>query len=214
MSNDTLHKDDCELCERLQKHLSKTKNEYQAYWCKPVPSFGAVAPGLLIVGLAPGKHGANATGRPFTGDYAGELLYKTLYKFGFSTHPTSVSVDDELLLRDCRIVNAVKCLPPENKPKTEEVINCNSFLASEIMQIKTNGVIIALGTVAHNAVLRAIKSKLSRYKFSHGGVHFLDDISLTLIDSYHCSRYNTQTKRLTTGMFEEIFRNAKEILQS
>jgi uracil-DNA glycosylase family 4 len=158
-------------------------------------------------------HGANATGRPFTGDYAGILLYRTLFDFGFSNRPESVSRDDGLRLTGCRITNAVKCLPPQNKPQLEEVRNCNRYLSAEIADLPQPGVIIALGKIAHDAVLRAQELRLSTYPFAHAGLHRLPDDRL-LIDSYHCSRYNTQTRRLTPEMFARVFRMASSALSA
>lgn len=149
-------------------------------------------------------HGANRTGRPFTGDYAGILLYNTLHKFGFSSHATSIAADDPLRLTDCRITNAVKCLPPENKPETSEVRTCNRYLAAELKMLKPGAAILALGTIAHRAVLLALDEKPSAFRFGHGAVHDLPN-KLRLFDSYHCSRYNTQTNRLTAQMFEDVF---------
>ena len=148
-------------------------------------------------------HGANNTGRPFTGDHAGILLYKALYKFGFSNKPESIHNDD-LKLINCRITNAVKCLPPENKPTIYEINNCNTYLANELGELKARTVILALGTIAHNAILKALHLTRSNFEFSHGGRHILPN-ELILYDSYHCSRYNTQTKRLTEAMFFDIF---------
>lgn len=149
-------------------------------------------------------HGANRTGRPFTGDYAGILLYNTLHKFGFGSHATSIAADDPLRLTDCRITNAVKCLPPENKPETTEVRTCNRYLAAELKTLKPGAAILALGTIAHRAVLLALGEKPSAFRFGHGAVHGLPN-NLRLFDSYHCSRYNTQTNRLTAQMFEDVF---------
>ena len=193
----------CKKCSRLEKFLTSTKVKYPHYFCKPVPSFGSSSPFLLIVGLAPGMHGANNTGRPFTGDHAGILLYKALYKFGFSNKPESIHNDD-LKLINCRITNAVKCLPPENKPTIYEINNCNTYLANELGELKARTVILALGTIAHNAILKALHLTRSNFEFSHGGRHILPN-ELILYDSYHCSRYNTQTKRLTEAMFFDIF---------
>ena len=193
----------CKKCSRLEQFLTSTKVKYPHYFCKPVPSFGSSSPFLLIVGLAPGMHGANNTGRPFTGDHAGILLYKALYKFGFSNKPESIHNDD-LKLINCRITNAVKCLPPENKPTIYEINNCNTYLANELGELKARTVILALGTIAHNAILKALHLTRSNFEFSHGGRHILPN-ELILYDSYHCSRYNTQTKRLTEAMFFDIF---------
>ncbi|OOZ42811.1 uracil-DNA glycosylase [Solemya elarraichensis gill symbiont] len=201
----------CRKCERLANFLDEVKSDNPDYFCRPVPSFGEPDAGLLIVGLAPGMHGANATGRPFTGDYAGELLYQTLYKYGFSTAAQSLSADDGLQLLNCRITNAVRCLPPQNKPVGAEVNNCNDFLAQELAALPPGGVIIALGTIAHKAVIRALGKKQKEYPFAHAACHELD-AGKQLLDSYHCSRYNTQTRRLTTEMFEDVFRIVKELL--
>ena len=175
-------------------------------------AFGVADPGLLVVGLAPGMHGANATGRPFTGDYAGILLYQTLYEFGFSNRPESVARDDGLELSNCRITNAVKCLPPQNKPSTGEIRQCNGFLRQELAELPDDAVVLALGKIAHDAVLRSVAAPLARNRFAHGAEHDLGD--LTLLDSYHCSRYNTQTRRLTEAMFRDIVRRARELLDA
>jgi uracil-DNA glycosylase family 4 len=164
------------------------------------------------VGLAPGLHGANASGRPFTGDHAGILLYETLHKFGFASRPVSVSVDDGLRLKNCRITNAVKCLPPENKPLPMEVATCNGYLQSELAGLRAGSVVLALGNIAHRAVLRALELKQSACAFAHGARHELPG-DLQLLDSYHCSRYNTQTRRLTTPMFEQVFKLAQKLLR-
>lgn len=156
-------------------------------------------------------HGANATGRPFTGDYAGILLYETLYKYGFSNKPDAVSRNDGLKLNNCRITNAVKCLPPENKPTTEEINTCNDFLRVELAELDSVRLIIALGTIAHKSVLRALDLKQSAYKFAHAAEHGLPTGQI-LLDSYHCSRYNTSTKRLTPEMFHTVFKQARKLL--
>jgi uracil-DNA glycosylase family 4 len=194
----------CKDCKRLNSFLTQVKNKNPDYFCKPVPSFGKSKSSFLIVGLAPGMHGANRTGRPFTGDHAGILLYKTLYKFGFSNFEKSESINDKLILNNCKITNAVKCLPPENKPDSSEIKNCNKFLKSEIQELESKSILLALGLVAHNAILTALNLKKKEYKFSHGNRHNLPN-SLIMYDSYHCSRYNTQTKRLTEEMFQEVF---------
>jgi uracil-DNA glycosylase family 4 len=195
---------DCRRCERLAGFLDEVRARHPDYYARPVPSFGDPGARLLIVGLAPGMHGANATGRPFTGDYAGVLLYQTLYDFGFASAAESVSADDGLVLHNCRITNAVRCLPPANKPETAEVDRCNDYLATELRQPAAPGLVLALGAIAHRAVLRARGLKLSAYRFAHGAEHELGE-GLLLIDSYHCSRYNTQTRRLTPAMFRDIF---------
>ncbi len=195
---------ECRRCPRLSCFLDDVKQSYPGYFARPVPPFGDDQPSLLIVGLAPGMHGANRTGRPFTGDYAGVLLYETLHKFGYASAPVSVSADDGLVLHGCRITNAVKCLPPENKPETAEVKACNDFLAAEIATLPAGAAILALGNVAHGAVLRALGLKAGDYRFGHDVRHALPD-GRALYDSYHCSRYNTQTRRLTEAMFHAVF---------
>jgi uracil-DNA glycosylase family 4 len=195
---------DCVRCPRLAAHLEAVRRDCPDYHARPVAPFGDADPDLLIVGLAPGMHGANASGRPFTGDYAGILLYETLHKFGFSSQPVSRQRDDGLILSGCRITNAVKCLPPENKPTPAEIAACNPFLRSELGALRPDAAILALGTIAHQAVLRALSMPMKDYKFSHGAEHRLAGGRL-LIDSYHCSRYNTQTRRLTEPMFHAIF---------
>jgi uracil-DNA glycosylase family 4 len=202
---------DCRDCPRLAEFLDQTRSTYPDYHARPVAPFGDPGARLLIVGLAPGMHGANATGRPFTGDYAGILLYRTLFEFGFSNQSESVARNDGLRLRDCRITNAVKCLPPANKPLTAEIRQCNDFLRSELAGLPAGAVVLALGKIAHDAVLRASDRRLSAHPFGHGRLHALD-ADRTLIDSYHCSRYNTQTRRLTDDMFRDVFRLACERL--
>jgi len=199
----------CTQCPRLSKFLKQVKHDYPDYHARPVAPFGADNPKLLIVGLAPGMHGANATGRPFTGDYAGILLYETLYKFGFSNKPESVSQDDGLKLKQCRITNAVKCLPPENKPTTQEVHSCNHYLAQELSSLKAGSNILVLGNIAHQAVLKALGLKRKDFPFSHGAQFALPQ-NHQLFTSYHCSRYNTQTRRLTTSMFHDVFRRIRK----
>jgi len=154
-------------------------------------------------------HGANATGRPFTGDYAGVLLYETLHEFGFASHPESVSATDGLELIDCRITNAVRCLPPQNKPVGAEVNACNDYLVEELSELRSGSVVLALGLVAHNAVLKALAVKKVAHKFGHGSDYALPG-DLRLLSSYHCSRYNTNTRRLTPEMFRAVFRVARE----
>jgi uracil-DNA glycosylase family 4 len=176
-----------------------------------VPSFGEPGSGLLIVGLAPGLHGANATGRPFTGDAAGILLYETLFEFGFASQPDGAAPDDGLRLNDCRITNAVRCVPPGNRPTTAEVRTCNDYLHEELLQLPAPAVVVSLGGIAHQAVLRALGLRLAEFPFSHGRSHRLS-ASLRLLDSYHCSRYNTQTGRLTRAMFRAVFAEARGTL--
>jgi len=180
---------DCQQCKRLDNFLCEIKHKYPDYHARPVAPFGDNNAKLLIVGLAPGMHGANATGRPFTGDYAGLLLYEALYEFGYSNQIISESLADGLELRHCRITNAVKCLPPQNKPTGAEINQCNRFLAAELKTLPEHAVILALGTVAHQAVLKAYQLKLSSAAFAHNAQHLLPD-GRTLVDSYHTSRYN------------------------
>lgn len=203
---------DCRRCSRLAGFLDEVRAEHPDYHARPVPPFGDASPRLLIVGLAPGMHGANRSGRPFTGDYAGVLLYQTLHKFGFADKPLSKSADDGLRLTGCRITNAVKCLPPENKPTGDEIKRCNGFLANEISTLPQDSILLALGGIAHKAVLMATSEKIAAHKFAHGARHRLD-IGLTLFDSYHCSRYNTQTRRLTATMFEQVFADIRRLLE-
>jgi uracil-DNA glycosylase family 4 len=202
---------DCRRCGRLAGFLDEVRERNPGYHCRPVAPFGSAAHRLLVVGLAPGLHGANRTGRPFTGDHAGILLYQTLHAHGFASLPASVSVDDKQTLFDCRITNAVKCLPPANKPLPAEVRQCNRYLAAELLAVPAGGVILALGGIAHGAVLRALSLKPARARFAHGAEHELPH-QLLLLDSYHCSRYNTQTRRLTTPMFDRIFARARHLL--
>lgn len=202
---------DCRQCPRLAGFLEQVRCDHPDYYARPVPPFGAEDPQLLIVGLAPGMHGANRTGRPFTGDFAGILLYRTLHKYGFASAPDSVSAEDGLALIGCRITNAVKCLPPKNKPEPAEIRQCNDYLGGEITGLREGAAIMALGTIAHQAVVRALGLKLKDFAFGHGAVHTLPR-GMTLYDSYHCSRYNTQTRRLTADMFESVFANIRNNL--
>jgi uracil-DNA glycosylase family 4 len=200
----------CTLCPRLAGFLTAGKRQYPQYHCAPVPPFGDPDARLLIVGLAPGFHGANATGRPFTGDHAGILLYETLHAFGLSTAAQSVAVDDGLRLIGCRISNAVKCVPPGNKPLPAEIVTCNRYLAHELAGVKEGTVLLALGAIAHGAVLRALSLKQSAFTFAHGAEHRLPR-NLAMVDSYHCSRYNTNTRRLTPDMFRTVVARATQL---
>jgi len=193
----------CRRCPRLATFLDEGRARHPGYHCAPVAPFGDPEPRLLIVGLAPGFHGANATGRPFTGDYAGVLLYETLHHFGWASAPVSSSRDDGLVLTGARITNAVKCVPPENKPTPAEIATCNGFLRAELSGLPATTVVLALGAIAHGAVLRSQGLKASACKFAHGAEHRLPG-GRVLIDSYHCSRYNTNTRRLTEEMFREV----------
>ncbi len=203
---------DCHRCTRLAGFLAEVKATYPDYHARPVAPFGDPHARLLIVGLAPGLHGANATGRPFTGDHAGLLLYETLYRFGFSNQLKASSMDDGLQLKNCRITNAVKCLPPQNKPLAAEINNCNDFLRNEIDTMPVDSVILALGSIAHNAVIKALGRRQKAAPFGHGREHDLNQ-QRKLLDSYHCSRYNTQTRRLTREMFQAVFARAQVLLE-
>ena len=200
----------CRRCPRLSSFLDTVRAEEPAYFCRPVPPFGDAAARILVVGLAPGKHGANRTGRPFTGDYAGILLYETLHRYRLANGPVSSAAGDGLQLHGVRITNAVKCLPPANKPLPAEVQACNEFLARELAASPEVRVILALGLVAHGAVLRATGLRASRYRFAHGAEHALDG-GRTLVDSYHCSRYNTNTRRLTPQMFRDVVQRTVDL---
>jgi uracil-DNA glycosylase family 4 len=202
---------DCRQCARLAAFLDEVRMRHPGYHCRPVAPFGSNRHRLLVVGLAPGLHGANRTGRPFTGDHAGILLYRTLHAHGFATRPESMARDDGLKLRDCRITNAVKCLPPDNKPLPAEMRRCNPFLAGELEALPEGAVIVALGTIAHAAVLRACGLKAGAARFAHGAEHRLPR-GRVLLDSYHCSRYNTNTRRLTPPMFNRVFARARHLL--
>ncbi|HIF51492.1 MAG TPA: uracil-DNA glycosylase [Thiotrichaceae bacterium] len=198
----------CTACPRLSQFLLENKEKYPEYHARPVPPFGVAKPKLLIVGLAPGMHGANATGRPFTGDHAGIILYEMLYQHGFSNKPISLNIKDGLKLKHARITNAVKCLPPDNKPVGGEINTCNHFLVEELKTIDKKAVILCLGLISHKAVIKAFGLKQSDYPFIHGKAHKLDD-GRQIIDSYHCSRYNTNTKRLTEKMFSDVFKQIR-----
>ncbi|MGB0630084.1 MAG: uracil-DNA glycosylase [Alphaproteobacteria bacterium] len=202
---------DCDLCPRLVDFRNKNRETWPDWHNRPVPSFGPLDASLLIVGLAPGLKGANRTGRPFTGDYAGDLLYQTLKKFDFAAGTYDKRPDDGLELRDCRIANGVRCLPPENKPIGSEVNNCRPFLVAEIAAMKNLKVILALGGIAHNTLLSTLGERRASYKFAHCAFHTLGN-GLILADSYHCSRYNTNTGRLTEEMFEDVFVNIRKQL--
>ncbi|NIA66990.1 uracil-DNA glycosylase [Pelagibius litoralis] len=201
---------DCALCPRLVEFRSANRQAFPAFHNGPVRAFGPLDSRLLIVGLAPGLKGANQTGRPFTGDYAGDLLYQTLGKFGFAEGTYGRTADDGLVLKDCRITNAVRCVPPENKPIGSEGQNCRPFLATEIEQMDRLQVILCLGGLSHAAVLTTLSARKVLYPFGHGRLHRFDRV--TIADSYHCSRYNTNTGRLTVGMFEEVFGAIRQLL--
>jgi uracil-DNA glycosylase len=204
---------DCPRCPRLVAFRHELQAEYPDWGNAPVRSFGALDAGLLIVGLAPGMKGANRTGRPFTGDYAGDLLYATLLKFGFAHGTYRADPNDGLQLADCRIANAVRCLPPENKPTPAEFTQCRPFLQAELAMMPQVKVILALGKGAHDQILRALTVRpAGAYPFIHGRLHDLPT-GLKLADSYHCSRYNTNTGRLTTDMFEAVFKTIRQVIK-
>ena len=207
---------DCPLCSRLVDYRRANAAAQPTWFNGAVESFGAPEARLLIVGLAPGRGGANRTGRPFTGDWAGDLLYPTLAAFGLSRGRFDPDGEDDLELADAMITNAVRCVPPENKPTGAEAANCRPFLTARIAALTRLRVVIALGRVAHDNTLRALGMKLKAHPFSHAAEHAVDGPSgpLTLIDSYHCSRYNTNTGRLTEAMFHDVFRRAKARLDA
>jgi uracil-DNA glycosylase len=202
----------CRRCPRLAAFLDAVRLSQPDYYCRPVPPFGDPNARLLIIGLAPGMHGANRTGRPFTGDHAGILLYHTLHKFGLASGPISTAADDGLELLGTRITNSVKCLPPANKPQPLEIKACNEYLRAELSQSRSARVILALGAVAHAAVLRACDLPSGAYRFAHAAEHSLSE-DRVLLDSYHCSRYNTQTRRLTASMFEGVIGRARDLIR-
>jgi uracil-DNA glycosylase family 4 len=204
---------DCTICPRLAAYRADNRAAYPDWHNAPVPSFGGLGARLLIVGLAPGLKGANRTGRPFTGDYAGDLLFATLLKFGFARGTYGAEPDDGLNLIECRITNAVRCLPPGNKPTGAEISACNRFLAGEIAAMPRLTAILALGAIAHGAVVTALGHKKSAFKFAHGAIHGLDGGPF-LADSYHCSRYNTNTRRLTPEMFEAVLADLRARLET
>lgn len=203
---------DCPLCPRLVAFRREAETRLPGAHNAPVPSFGQNTARLLIVGLAPGLNGANRTGRPFTGDYAGDLLYATLLKFNFAKGTYRADPQDGLRLKDCMITNAVRCVPPENKPTGAEIVTCRQFLGATLSSLPNLKAIIALGRIAHDSAVRALGSTPSRHVFGHAKAHVLGDIQL--FDSYHCSRYNTNTGRLTTSMFENVFALARKAIDN
>lgn len=200
--------DDCQLCPRLAAFRGEQRAAHPDWFNRPVPSFGPLDAAVLVVGLAPGLRGANRTGRPFTGDYAGDLLYATLLATGFAAGEYKADPQDGLTLVNCRITNAVRCLPPQNKPVGAEIANCRPYLRGEIEGVQGLRVIVALGRIAHDSVLRALGVRLASYPFAHGALHEVG--GLTVADSYHCSRYNTQTGRLTEAMFRGVFERVRK----
>ena len=204
---------DCAKCSRLVEFRAANSATHPEWHNAPVPAFGEAGARLLIVGLAPGLKGANCTGRPFTGDFAGDLLYSTLHRFGFTLGRYGADAGDGLTLLDCRITNAVRCVPPGNKPIGAEIANCRDFLTNEIAAMTELAAILALGTVAHTAVLAALGITRKDHPFAHGARHLLPT-GMMLADSYHCSRYNTNTGRLTEAMFHAVFASMREFLDA
>lgn len=202
---------DCRLCTRLAAFRDTNRAAAADWFNAPVPSFGSEDCALLIVGLAPGLKGANRTGRPFTGDYAGDLLYKTLLSFGLAEGTYAARIDDGLALRNCMITNAVRCVPPQNKPTPEEIRHCRAFLAARIASLPALRCILALGRIAHESTIAALGFKQRAFPFAHGRAHDLGR-GITLVDSFHCSRYNTNTGRLTPEMFDVVFADIAAIL--
>lgn len=202
---------DCTLCPRLAEFRNDNRRQFPDKFNAPVPSFGPQDARLLIVGLAPGLRGANFSGRPFTGDYAGDLLYATLLEYGFAKGTYKADPKDGLTLIDARITNAVRCVPPENKPVGDEITACQPFLKGEFQTLPNLKAVLSLGLISHNAVLRALGKKQSAAKFTHGAAHDMGGI--TLFDSYHCSRYNTNTGRLNEQMFHDVFDKIKKFLK-
>lgn len=200
---------DCPRCPRLVALREEMRAEHPDWWNGPVPAFGDPDAWLGIVGLAPGKYGAHRTGRPFTGDYAGDLLFATLAKYGLSRGRYRSDPADGVMLDGAIILNSVKCLPPQNKPLPEEIRNCSSFFDAQRSALPNLRILIALGQIAHQSAIRAVGGRQANYKFGHGAEHRLPD-GMLLIDSYHCSRYNQNTGRLTTAMFESVFGKAVE----
>ena len=206
----------CQLCPRLAAYREELKLQYPDYHCAPVAAMGDFGSALLIVGLAPGLHGANASGRPFTGDASGDLLFAALHRYGFASQPDSRTLDTEQQLIDCRITNAVKCVPPQNKPLSLEVNTCNRFLRAEIKQLPSSSVVLTLGAIAHRAVVRALGLQQSAFPFRHGGQYSLQDDEGSnfrqLFTSYHPSRYNVNTGKITAASFARVFASIREVL--
>ncbi|HVV29001.1 MAG TPA: uracil-DNA glycosylase [Rhizomicrobium sp.] len=198
---------DCPLCPRLKAFRDANRASYPDWFNAPVPSFGPLDARLLIAGLAPGLQGANRTGRPFTGDWAGDLLYATLLKLGLAKGTYEERADDTLQLVGCRIANAVRCVPPQNKPEPSEIRTCRQFLASELETLPHVKAILALGKIAHDSVLKALDARIAAHPFKHGATYEIG--GFRLIASYHCSRYNTNTGVLTEKMFEDVVTKAK-----
>ena len=203
---------DCPLCPRLKAFRDANRAKYPGWFNDPVPSFGPLTARILIAGLAPGLQGANRTGRPFTGDWAGDLLYATLLKLKLAKGDYEERIDDTLELVDCRIVNSVRCVPPQNKPEPSEIKTCRQFLISELDAMPNLNTILALGKIAHDSVLKTLDARIAAHPFKHGAVYKIGKFQL--ISSYHCSRYNTNTGVLTTEMFETVVAKAKKLAQA
>ncbi len=203
----------CTLCPRLAQFRADNTAAHPDWFNGPVPAFGDLTAELLIVGLAPGLKGANLTGRPFTGDYAGDLLYATLAKFGLAQGAYDKHAGDGLRLVNCRVTNAVRCVPPQNKPTGPETRTCNEFLGNEITAMEKLRVILTLGGLSHGAVLQALGHRKSAFKFAHLAQHDVGS-GVTMVNSYHCSRYNTNTGRLTVPMFEDVFTAMRPLLSA
>jgi uracil-DNA glycosylase family 4 len=201
----------CDLCPRLLAFRQENQNQFPDWHNAPVPSFGALDAGLLVVGLAPGLRGANCTGRPFTGDYAGDLLYPSLKTFGLADGSYGRIADDGFTLHGARITNAVRCVPPQNKPTPQEQTTCRPFLIDEIAAMPKLRVLLALGRIAHDAVLTTFALRKASFPFAHGALHTLPN-GLILADSYHCSRYNVNTGRLTEEMFHQVIKSLLDLL--
>jgi uracil-DNA glycosylase family 4 len=202
----------CQRCPRLAAYREKVKKQYPGYHCAPVAAMGNNDAKLLIVGLAPGLHGANASGRPFTGDASGDLLFATLFDYGFASQPQSRSLTDGMQLIDCRVTNAVKCLPPQNHPDPDEVNTCNAYLVDEIKELPSSGALLALGGVAHRALIKALKLRQADYPFAHAAQYDLPD-GRKLFSSYHPSRYNIHTGKLTAECFARVINMIREALR-
>ncbi|RIA55536.1 uracil-DNA glycosylase [Dichotomicrobium thermohalophilum] len=202
---------DCQICERLVAYRQDNRAEHPEWFNAPVPSFGPEDAQLLVVGLAPGLQGANRTGRPFTGDYAGELLYQTLLETGMAKGEYEADPEDSLRLKSCMITNAVRCVPPENKPTGAEIKACRQFLRGRMAHLPELRAVLALGRIAHDSVISARDQKQADFPFSHGARHEMPD-GLVVYDSYHCSRYNTNTGRLTDEMFRDVLKQIREDL--
>jgi uracil-DNA glycosylase family 4 len=205
---------DCRVCARLAAFRDANRAAFPDFSNAPVESFGDAGARLMIVGLAPGLRGANRTGRPFTGDYAGDLLYATLLEFGFARGRYERRPDDGLTLVDCAIVNAVRCVPPQNKPTPAEIASCRPYLAGAAAALPRLAAIVALGRIAHDSALRALDERPSRFAFAHGARHLAARSPLAVFDSYHCSRYNTNTGRLTAAMFRAVFASVRAHLDA